>query len=158
MTMMGLRMIAWVDKRLRQATETKLSFGSLIISIILIGDFGQLPPIGDKPQYSQPTNSELSAHGYHIYQLFTTVVVLDQVLRQSDANSTNQRFRDLLLRLRDGTVTHEDRQMLLQRDPNKITNTAHFEDALHLYYDKQTVISFNTQKLATNTQQTNSHD
>ena len=146
MSMMGLRMFAWVDKRLRQATgKLDSPFGGL--SIILIGDFGQLPPVGDKPLYSQPTNSELSTHGHHIYQLFTTIV-LDQVLRQSDTNSTNQRFRDLL-KLRDGTVTHEDWQMLLQRDPNKVTNTAHFEDALHLYYDKQTVISFNTQKLLT---------
>ena len=76
-------MFAWVDKRLRQATgKLDCPFGGL--SIILIGDFGQLPPVGDKSLYSQPTNSELSIHGHHIYQLFTTVVVLDQVLHQSD--------------------------------------------------------------------------
>jgi len=39
--------------------------------------------------------------------------------------------------------------MLLQRDPDKVPNTADFKDALHLYYDKQTVISFNAQKLLT---------
>ena len=39
--------------------------------------------------------------------------------------------------------------MLLQQDPDKVPNTADFKDALHLYYDKQTVISFNTQQLLT---------
>ena len=102
--------------RLHQATAKLDSpFGGL--SLILIGDFGQLPPVGDKPLYAQPTNSDLSNHGHYIYHLFTTVIVLDQVLHQS---STEKQFKDLLLRLRDGTVTQEDWEALLHGTQAKL--------------------------------------
>ena len=44
--MPGQNMMAWVDKRLRQATEhLHEPFGG--ISMILIGNFAQLPLVGD---------------------------------------------------------------------------------------------------------------
>ena len=46
--MLGQRILAWVDKRLRQATG-KLNEPLGGISVMLLEDFAQLPPVGDKP-------------------------------------------------------------------------------------------------------------
>lgn len=119
MSMMGHKMLAWVDKRLRQASG-KLDSPLGGFSVILFGDFGQLPPVGDRPLYAEPSFNELSIYGHHIYQIFTTVVILDHVLRQGGTDPADLRFRELLLRLRAGTVTHDDWQMLLARSPNKV--------------------------------------
>ena len=50
--------------------------------MILSGDFGQLPPVGDVPLYS-PSHKPMAIHGYTIYRSFETVVILTDVLRQS---------------------------------------------------------------------------
>ena len=146
MSMMGHKMLAWVDKRLRQASG-KLDSPLGGFSVILFGDFGQLPPVGDKPLYAQPSLNDLSLHGHHIYQIFTTVIVLDQIVRQGGTDPAALRFRELLLRLRGGTVTYEDWQMLLARSPNKVTNYTDFDDALQLFYDKESVAQYNMHKL-----------
>lgn len=91
----------------------------------------------------------LSTHGHSVYQLFDTVVVLDQVLRQSGMDPATQIFRQLLLRLRDGSTTQEDWQMLLTRDPSIADDSGNFSDAVHLYYDKASVIQYNYSPLET---------
>ena len=48
------------------------------ISVILFGDFGQLPPVGDRPLYVSPSTNNLAIHGHSIYQMFNTVVILSQ--------------------------------------------------------------------------------
>ena len=53
MSMLGQRTLAWLDKRLRQATG-KLHVPLGGISVLLLGDFGQLPPVGDRAIYSPP--------------------------------------------------------------------------------------------------------
>ena len=56
MSMLGQRTLAWVDKRLRQATG-KLNEPLGGISVMLLGDFAQLLPVGDKPIYAFPSQS-----------------------------------------------------------------------------------------------------
>ena len=148
MSMIGHRMMAWIDKRLRQASG-KLDVPLGGFSVILFGDFGQLPPVGDRPLYAEPTHQQLSMHGHHIYHTFNRVVILDEVLRQAGMDPEVQRFRELLLHLRNGNITQEDWLKLLERDPSKVTNCDDFEDAVHLYYDKQSVASYNMTKLQT---------
>lgn len=146
MSMIGHKTLAWVDKRLRQATALLDSpLGGL--SVILFGDFGQLPPVGDRPLYAEPTNNELSIHGYQIYQTFDTVIILQQVLRQQGADHAAQRFRALLMRLHDGNIPQDDWQMLLQRAPNKADNSSDFNEAIRLFYDKASVAQYNLTKL-----------
>ena len=75
-SMLGQYMIAWVDRRLCQATgHQDKPFGGL--SIILVGDLGQLPPVGDWPLYAPEGTG---THGHTLYHLFTTVVILEQVM------------------------------------------------------------------------------
>jgi hypothetical protein len=51
-------MFGWIDRRLRQATGlTAIPFGG--ISIVLVGDIAQLPPVGDKVLYHNKPGSYL---------------------------------------------------------------------------------------------------
>ena len=146
MSMIGLRMMAWLDKRLRQATgQMDVPLGG--VSVKLFGDFGQLPPVGDRPLYCNAPAGSLAEHGDAMYQLFTTIVILSQALRQAGSDSGALAFRSFLLRLRDGTVNHDDWQMLLKRTPQQATNHDDFTDAVRLFYDKASVAEYNLQKL-----------
>ena len=78
-----------------------------------------------------------------MYHLFTTVVILDQVIRQSGASTESKRFRELLLRLRDGQSTEDDWTTLLQRTPTVANNANTFKEAIHLYYKKEQVAQYN---------------
>ena len=74
-------MLAWIDKRLHQATGQLYTLLGVLF-LILFGDFGQLPPVDDTPLYSSAPTGNLQLHSHTIYQLFTTVVILDQTLHQ----------------------------------------------------------------------------
>ena len=109
MSMLGQWTLAWVDKCLREATG-KLNEPLGGISVMLLGDFAQLPPVGDKPIYASPSQSSslLTQHGHYIYGLFQTVVMLSENIRQAGNNPEAEEFRAILLRLRDGQSTQDD--------------------------------------------------
>ena len=145
MLMLGQRTFTWIDKRLRQATaKYDKPFGGM--SIILIGDFAQLPPVGDKTLFSNPSiiNNESNDHGYILYKQFQTVVQLKKILRQ-DSNTDG--FRQLLLALRNGNITNEIWKTLLTRSPSRVINCQEFESATHLFFDKQSVAECNLKHL-----------
>ena len=82
--MLGQTLFGWIDKRCRQATDkTDEVFGG--ISIILVGDPGQLPPVADKPLYHSKPSSAIGQQGHLAYCMFTNVVKL----------SVNQRVQGL---------------------------------------------------------------
>ena len=78
-------------------------------SCLLIGDWGQLPPVMDLPLYTTVSRSELSDLGSANYHLFNSAIILNQVMRQAD-----QPFRDLLMRLRNGELTVDDWKVLMK--------------------------------------------
>ena len=146
MSMMGQRMMTTVDKRLRQATaQLNVPMGGM--SVILIGDFAQLPPVCDKPLFATNPITASQTHGYTMYQLFNKVVILDQVLRQSGTDISTIAFRELLQRLRRGQTTTEDWETLLTRSPHKVVNQTAFSNCLRLFYDKKSVAEYNQFKL-----------
>lgn len=78
-SMLGQKTFAWVDKRLRQATGALHEpLGG--VSVSLFGDIAQLPPVADRPLFAK---SSIGGFSYAVYQMFSTVVILSQVLRQA---------------------------------------------------------------------------
>ena len=107
-SMIGQGILKLSDARLRQATGREdLPFGG--ISIILLGDWNQLPPVGDSPLYDSSKKVEV----YRLYTLFNKVVIFNRLIRQGE---DQQEFRQLLGRLSVGETTMEDWQRWRTRD------------------------------------------
>ena len=145
-SMLGQITFGWIDKRLRQITgKSDTVCGGK--SVILIGDQGQLSPVGDKPLYhSKPTN-DIGLQGQFNYFLFNTVVKLTVNHRVAGQNKDQVRFRELLDRLRTGDSTNKDWKLLLTRQPGNIKNLQEFEDAVRLFFNNEDVANFNFKKL-----------
>ncbi|CAG8693793.1 19015_t:CDS:2 [Cetraspora pellucida] len=112
-SMVRHRMLTLIDMRLRQAFPENQNqpFGSQLV--ILVGDFGQLPPVLDKPMYAQDhCHDLLSNDGIASYRQFQEVYQLDIVQCQAGDSEEQCRFRNILLQLRDGDSTIEDWNML----------------------------------------------
>ena len=143
--MLGQNMMAWDDKRLRQATtHLQIPFG--VISVIVIGDFSQLPPVGDRPLF---VPDGTGSHGHIIYNLFTKVVILKDVIRQSGASTESKMFREILMRLCNGQSSENYLRTLLQRTPTAANNCNEFTDATRLFYKKEDVIYYKTRNTST---------
>lgn len=118
-SMLSQVMLGIIDKRLRQATGIENEFFGGI-SVILIGDPGQLLLVGGAPLYQFPQTSILATHGFNCYLEFKHAVCLEISVRQQNLkNDENQeKFIKLLMRIRDGINdqdTINDWQFLLKR-------------------------------------------
>lgn len=68
-------LLGWIDNRCRQATgRTDMTFSG--ISVILVGDIAQLPPVGDKPLFHSMPKIEKQIPGFLLYHEFKKVVKL----------------------------------------------------------------------------------
>ena len=145
-SMLGQNTFGWIDRRCRQATGSlHRLFGGK--SLILFGDPGQLPPVGDKPLYhSHPTN-EIGEQGYFAYIMFDKVIELTVNQRVCGESIQQCIFRDLLFRLRNGETTQNDWKLLMTRSPSNASNVSQFTGATRLFYSNQQVASFNYEKL-----------
>ena len=103
--------------------------------MILLGDFAQLPPVGDKPIYTTSPSSILGQHGYSIYTLFETVVILRQNIRQAGNKPQAEVFQQLLMRMRNAQSTQCDWQKLCEQTPQHI-NMGNFKYVPRLFFDK----------------------
>ena len=91
----GQSLFGWIDSRCRQATErTDMTFGS--ISVILVGDIAQLPPVGDKPLYHSMPKTEKQIQGFLLYHEFKKVVKLTVNQRVQGNNIEQSNFREML--------------------------------------------------------------
>jgi hypothetical protein len=102
----------WVHRRLQQALKNDLPFGG--IPICLVGDPGQLPPVGGLPLWSKRTSTGIQVsgnvlQGHLLYSGITTVMKLTDILRQQGL------FQETCLRLRDGNLTNSDWVYLMEK-------------------------------------------
>ncbi|XP_044715201.1 ATP-dependent DNA helicase PIF1 [Hirsutella rhossiliensis] len=105
--MLGLEQLARIDSRLRQAfPQRNLEFFGGV-SVLLVGDFFQLPPVRQKPLYSTSTGlSSLERRGQVAYRLFDRTVFLTTAQRQ--AGDDQAQFRQALQELREAKLTQSE--------------------------------------------------
>ena len=145
-SMLGQKMLGWIDKRCRQATgHHDEVFGNK--SIILVGDPAQLPPVADKPLYHAKPTGIIAEQGHIAYLMFNRVVKLCVNQRVLGSDNSQVLFKDLLMRLRTGETTQEDWKHLLSRTPSAVPSLDQFQDAIRLYYGNEEVAKYNYEKL-----------
>ena len=101
----------------------------------------------DLPLYITGSRSPLSDQGSAAYQLFDRAVVLQQVMRQSGCNPDQVKFRDILLRLRNGQVTIDDWKQLMKQTCVEVSDLAPFVNALQLRPTVEAVVEHNVARL-----------
>jgi hypothetical protein len=110
-SMVGRAQIGRCDRRLRQAFPANSDEILGGLPTIILGDFVQLPPIGDSPLYSTKTSGKkaaLTAEGQRVYNAFTQSITLSRIFRQEGNDPAQIRFRDGLLWLQTYSTNDED--------------------------------------------------
>ncbi|KAI3934809.1 hypothetical protein MKW98_026217 [Papaver atlanticum] len=143
-SMIGRKILAYIDLRLRDIFGTKESFGN--ISIVLVGDMRQIPPIFDTPLYAEG-GRELQLTGNHSYSKFKQFVRLEQVFRQSGVEELE--YREALSRLSDGKSTVADWNLFATRSYTTLSveEIHSFRHALRLFPSKDEAASYNEERL-----------
>ncbi len=127
-SMVGNKMLTFIDQRLQQLTGTKRLFGG--ISIIAVGDLYQLMPVGDSWIFNDLTMCAASLAPNLWKENFEMYELVD-IMRQKD----DLYFAQFLNRLRRNELTNDDRleieKHIVQRDmenyPKKCSTSIHRE-------------------------------
>ena len=128
-----------IHQRLQEIFGT---YGSLLFggkSIIAVGDLFQLEPIRSKPVFENYKDDTLNiCHPWHVFQM----IELRKVMRQKD----DKRFTDLLNRLRVGSQSDEDIQLIQSRSINS-SDPNYPHDVLHIWAENNPVNQYNNMRL-----------
>ncbi|KAM4067560.1 ATP-dependent DNA helicase PIF1 [Hirsutella rhossiliensis] len=120
-------------------------FGGM--SVLLVGDFFQLPPVRQKPLYSTSTSlSALERRGHVAYRLFDRTVFLTTVQRQ--AGDDQAQFRQALQELREVKLSIPSWNLLSSRVQARLTQSEvdSFKAALRVYSTRARVEAKNQGK------------
>jgi ATP-dependent DNA helicase PIF1 len=113
-SMVGLSMLSWVHVRCCEVFPQQRDLPFAGLSIILAGDFCQLPPVAKRPLFDNTRTPNLAdSEGRRLYLKFNRTIVLDVVMRQLGA--AQAAFRDTLGRIRVEEPTQQDWALLMQR-------------------------------------------
>lgn len=147
-SMLGLKTLAWIDQRLREVFPECRDeiFGGL--SVILIGDFFQLPPVLNKALYSTGDDlKDIEIVGRNAYLSFKESVFLTTIQRQLGEDQAP--FRRALEELRKADVSVPSWELLASRCSVKLSpeEVDSFADALRIYPTKGQVVEYNHQHM-----------
>jgi ATP-dependent DNA helicase PIF1 len=150
-SMMGQRMLGQVDSRSEQIYPDSPGERLGGRTVLLFGDFAQLPPVGDRPLFAEaPTRgSGLGLRGRHVYETFQKSITLRHVFRQAGADEQSIRFREALLRLRTYSITQADYELLATRFSSRVSEEerTRFSTALRLFPRRESVSRYNLRAL-----------
>ena len=79
--------------------------------------------------------------------MFSNVVKLSVNQRVQGTQPEQVQFRELLSRLHTGDSNYEDWELLLSRQPSKVSKLAEFQHATRLYFTNQEVADYNYDQL-----------
>jgi ATP-dependent DNA helicase PIF1 len=152
MSMIGMKLLARIDTRLRECRPQfhDKPFGG--VSIVLFGDYGQLPPVCDTALYAPISDRSPPAlyHASTLYrQSFAHAFHLTQQMRQQGQTEMDLKFQLALSHLRLGNISIDDWEffqlrVLSQLPPNE---QYQFRDIIRLFGTKAEVKETNTSKL-----------
>ncbi|KAL5698787.1 DNA helicase [Ranunculus cassubicifolius] len=143
-SMIGRKLLAHMDFRCRNIFFKDVWFGNL--SVVLVGDIRQLPPVCDSTLYTEG-GFYMQTRGRLSYLSFDKCIRLSQVFRQ--AGGEQAVFRDALLRLSDGKSTFEDWELFKTRDLAALNQNerAEFRYALRLFPTRKAADHYNIESL-----------
>ncbi|RUA05461.1 MAG: hypothetical protein DSY43_04560, partial [Gammaproteobacteria bacterium] len=138
-SMVGNTTLLHIHQRLKEifATSNSLLFAG--ISIIVVGDLYQLPPIRRKPVFENYKNDAFNL--YHPWHVFA-MTELTEIMRQKD----DQPFTELLNRFRTASQTEHDIKCIQSRSIEP-SDDNYPSDALHIWAENNPVIQHNNMKL-----------
>ena len=146
-SMVSLRQLTWIHRRLCEIIPGGANDGAFAgVNIIIVGDFFQLPPVGDKSLYNTAkTQNSDQLLGQQLYRLFSQTITLSVVKRQQGEDAVSRGFRQALDNLRINKATMRDWQLLTTRVQAKLSpeEVTLFEDAIRIYALKDDVKAFN---------------
>jgi ATP-dependent DNA helicase PIF1 len=117
-SMVSLSMLHHIHLRLCQAKPEHAgeNFGG--VSIILMGDFAQLPPVGDRALFAFDNLKGFQAHGRYLYTSFDKVITFNEVMRQRGPEQ--ELYRQILSKVCDGNFKLQDWNVLFSQDLSKM--------------------------------------
>jgi len=142
-SMVGSRMFYHVHKRLTQIFKNSSPFGG--ISVLVVGDFRQLPPVGDnwifQPCISNTLNTLADTLLWEQFFLFE----LTKIMRQQD----DLKFALALNNMASGEMTQDDISLINQRTYSSQSGLPpETSDAIHLFATNKEVDAHNSFILA----------
>ena len=155
-SMVGQDMLGLISARGKQAVEGRTRdgdddrhldiYGGL--GVILVGDPGQLPPVGAAPMWkARPGTGGLSVQGFQAWLGMNTAVELTQVMRQ--LGPEQEAFRGALLRVAEGAQTEEDWDLMKTRFTSTVSRREadSFTTAVHIFPTNELANDWNWRRL-----------
>lgn len=147
-SMIGCRMLHYIDHRMRQIFEyPDLFFGGR--NVVLMGDFHQLPPVAMRPLFSDDSHlkDRRDKAGRVAFLQFSKTIELTQVVRQEGNDQAS--FRAALDGLRHNTPTQAHWRTLARRIQSglRLDEVGRFDNALRIYSTNSEVREFNSTHL-----------
>jgi ATP-dependent DNA helicase PIF1 len=112
-SMVSLTMLEHINQRLREARPEHATkpFGGL--SLILMGDFAQLPPVGDRALFANDNLKNSQPNGRLHYLLMDKCIILDENMRQNGPEQ--EKFRNVLNKIVNGGFKKREWEYLSER-------------------------------------------
>ncbi|XP_065356189.1 uncharacterized protein LOC135950582 [Calliphora vicina] len=152
-SMVGARMLNYLDARLKQIFKSTTAFGG--ISILVFGDLKQLPPVGDKWIFSINTSNPYGViAGESLWSIFK-FFELTEIMRQRDDCSFAHALNSLAIGEMDETHINLIKSRIVQN------TTILPSEAIHLFWSNAEAEHYNLlrlQQICTNEYSSKSFD